>query len=95
MRDYRTWRFSLYYMQFYWRHDGKPKQGYIFSIFLIFLFTVRFFIEFFKEVQVSFEAGMTLNMGQWLSIPFILAGFVLLYRTYKKNPVQPEPGRRK
>ncbi len=81
--------------QFYWRHDGKPKQGYIFSIFLILLFTVRFIIEFFKEVQVSFEAGMTLNMGQWLSIPFIIAGFVLLYRTYRKKPVRPEPGRRK
>lgn len=79
----------------YWRSDGKPKQGFLFSIFLILLFTVRFFIEFIKEVQVEFETGMTLNMGQWLSIPFILAGFLLLFRSYKNKSGQPERGRKK
>ena len=79
----------------YWRYDGKPKQGYIFSIFLITLFSVRFIIEFLKEVQVDFETGMALNMGQWLSIPFILAGLILLFLTYRKKPVQPEQRRRK
>ncbi len=69
----------------YWRSDGKPKEGYLFSIFLILLFTVRFLIEFIKEVQVDFETGMTLNMGQWLSIPFVIAGFALLFRSYRKS----------
>jgi phosphatidylglycerol---prolipoprotein diacylglyceryl transferase len=52
------------------------------------LFTVRFFIEFIKEVQVEFETGMVLNMGQWLSIPFIIAGFVLLAWSCKKHSRQ-------
>lgn len=74
----------------YWKNDGKPKQGYIFSIFLILLFTVRFVIEFMKEVQVDFETQMTLNMGQWLSIPFILAGVILLIWTGKKKAPEPK-----
>ena len=39
---------------------------------------MRFLIEFIKEDQVAFEQGMTLNMGQWLSVPFIIAGILLL-----------------
>lgn len=76
--------FALLY-SLYQRQDGKLKEGYLFSIFLILLFSVRFLIEFIKEVQVDFETGMMLNMGQWLSIPFILAGVVLLIRSYKIN----------
>ncbi|MFP4025172.1 MAG: prolipoprotein diacylglyceryl transferase [Thiohalospira sp.] len=67
----------------YNKKGTKVQQGLIFSLFLILLFTVRFFIEFIKEVQVDFEKTMSLNMGQWLSIPFVLAGFYLLYRSYK------------
>ncbi len=76
--------FALLY-SLYWKQDGKLKEGYFFSIFLILLFTVRFFIEFIKEVQVEFETGMVLNMGQWLSIPFVIAGFALLALSYKKH----------
>jgi phosphatidylglycerol---prolipoprotein diacylglyceryl transferase len=72
----------------YWRYDGKPKRGLLFSVFLILLFSVRFLIEFVKEVQVDFEAGMTLNMGQWLSIPFIVAGLVLLFFTLRNKSGQ-------
>lgn len=61
----------------------KLKTGTIFGIFLICLFGVRFLIEFIKEDQVDFEAGMALNMGQWLSIPFIIAGIVILILSYK------------
>jgi phosphatidylglycerol---prolipoprotein diacylglyceryl transferase len=70
----------------YWRFDGKPKRGLLFSLFLILLFSVRFLIEFVKEDQVAFEAGMALNMGQWLSIPFILAGLVLLFLMFRNKP---------
>jgi phosphatidylglycerol:prolipoprotein diacylglycerol transferase len=61
----------------------QVKQGLIFSLFLILLFTVRFFIEFIKNDQVGFEQSMALNMGQWLSIPFVLVGLFLLYRSLK------------
>lgn len=56
----------------------KLKTGTIFAIFLIILFGMRFLIEFIKQPQVDFEKEMTLNMGQWLSVPFILAGIVFL-----------------
>ena len=65
-------------------------DGRIFGIFLIVLFGVRFFIEFLKQPQVAFEQNMTLNMGQWLSIPFILAGIALLWWVSK----QPEKVRK-
>ncbi|MBN1117086.1 MAG: prolipoprotein diacylglyceryl transferase [Bacteroidales bacterium] len=60
------------------------KQGYFIGLFLILVFSARFFIEFVKDIQVDFEQGMTLNMGQWLSIPFIISGIYLLRR---KAPV--------
>ncbi|MFO8234413.1 MAG: prolipoprotein diacylglyceryl transferase [Bacteroidales bacterium] len=69
----------------YFKKKGKFKQGLLFSLFMILVFTARFFIEFIKEVQVSFEQQMTLNMGQILSIPFVLVGFILLYRALKQK----------
>ena len=53
---------------------------------------MRFLIEFIKEPQVGFEEGMSLNMGQLLSIPFILAGAVILWwslRYGKPAPADP------
>jgi prolipoprotein diacylglyceryl transferase len=69
-----------YLYWYYWKTDGKPRPGYIFGMFLILLFTVRFLIEFVKEPQVSFETGMALNMGQWLSIPFVLVGLYIVLK---------------
>ena len=62
----------------YIRSDAKPRPGILFSLFLILVFGMRFLIEFIKEDQVDFEAGMALNMGQWLSIPLVLLGIGLL-----------------
>jgi prolipoprotein diacylglyceryltransferase len=45
---------------------------------LILLFSARFHIEFVKVPQVAFETTMTLNMGQWLSLPFITVGLVIV-----------------
>ena len=59
------------------------KEGTITGLFLIILFAVRFLIEFIKEPQVGFEEQMALNMGQLLSIPFILAGIGLIF--YKRR----------
>ena len=46
---------------------------------------MRFLIEFIKEPQVGFEEAMVLNMGQLLSIPFVLAGVVILIFAFKKK----------
>ncbi|HKC34665.1 MAG TPA: prolipoprotein diacylglyceryl transferase family protein, partial [Chitinophagaceae bacterium] len=59
--------------------------GFLFGIFLVLLFSIRFFIEFTKENQETFENGLFLNMGQLLSIPFIIAGFLLIVRKYKRK----------
>ena len=69
----------------YKKYLPKLKRGVLFSIFLIVLFATRFFIEFVKEPQVEFERGMSLNMGQLLSIPFVLAGALLLWYSLKKG----------
>lgn len=62
----------------YKKAGTRDFRGRLFSIFLILLFLARFIVEFFKENQVNFEDGLILNMGQILSIPFILAGLGLL-----------------
>lgn len=72
-------------MSFYLKRFAVMKNGTIFGIFLIVLFGVRFIIEFVKEPQVSFETTMALNMGQWLSIPFILAGAFILIRNNRSQ----------
>lgn len=71
----------------YWKTKAKDLQGMLLGVFFIMVFTARFFVEFIKEDQEAFEAGMALNMGQWLSIPFVVAGIVLVVRAIKKGPV--------
>ncbi len=56
----------------------KVYRGFFFGAFLIGCFGMRFLIEFIKEPQVGFEEGMALNMGQLLSIPFIIVGIAIL-----------------
>ncbi len=68
----------IYLFGYYWRKGGKVAQGYLFAMFLILVFGARFIIEFFKEPQVGFENKLTLNMGQSLSIPFVVGGVILL-----------------
>jgi prolipoprotein diacylglyceryl transferase len=71
----------------YWKTKAKDYQGLIVGVFFVMVFSARFFIEFIKEEQEAFEKGMSLNMGQLLSIPFILAGIFLIVRALKKGPV--------
>ena len=61
----------------------KIKEGLLLGIFFIGIFLSRFCIEFVKENQVGFEEGMTLNMGQLLSIPFVLLGVFLIVRSFR------------
>jgi prolipoprotein diacylglyceryltransferase len=72
-------------MIYYFKKNGKPRPGNVFGIFLIALFGIRFIIEFIKQDQVDFEGGMLFNMGQLLSVPFILAGVIFVYMSYKKK----------
>lgn len=62
-------------------------RGFYFGFFLLGCFGSRFLIEFIKEPQVQFEESMMLDMGQWLSVPFIIAGVAFLVLSYKwKKP---------
>jgi phosphatidylglycerol:prolipoprotein diacylglycerol transferase len=67
----------------YYRRHPNLKSGYLLGLFLILVFTCRFFIEFVKQDQVGFEEKMMMNMGQILSIPFIIAGLILVFRKVK------------
>ncbi len=69
---------------FYLKTNKKNHLGFIFGMFLTLLFGFRFFIENLKADQVSFESGMTLNMGQWLSIPLVLVGLYFIFTSSKK-----------
>jgi prolipoprotein diacylglyceryltransferase len=60
-----------------------PPTGLLFGTTIGLIFICRFFIEFSKENQESFNLGIALNMGQLLSIPFILAGIFLVFRALK------------
>lgn len=60
-------------------------RGFFFGLCLTTIFVFRFFIEFIKENQESFEDGMMLNMGQWLSIPFVAIGIYFMIQGYKKE----------
>jgi prolipoprotein diacylglyceryl transferase len=66
------------------RHSFGP--GFMFGLMCVLLFTERIVDEFFKENQASFENDLPLNMGQLLSIPFILIGIYMMFRSHKLEP---------
>ena len=70
----------------YFKKDIARKcQGVMFGWFLILLFGARFLIEFIKNAQVEFEKSMILDMGQWLSVPFIILGIWILIKAHKDS----------
>lgn len=72
----------------YYRKDlGRRRPGMLFGIAMIGIFLTRFFLEFLKERQVDFEAGMALDMGQLLSIPFIILGVYMIFRAMRRPAV--------
>lgn len=71
-------------MFMYWKRNSGERQGLLSGVFLVILFSARFLIEFIKNPQENFEIGMILNMGQLLSIPFIIAGAILIIRSMKR-----------
>lgn len=69
----------------YVKRLNKTYRGTFIGIFFIVCFGMRFLIEFIKEPQVEFEESMALDMGQWLSMPFVILGIVALVWAYKKK----------
>ena len=72
--------FGILCWLYYGRDMARRRPGVLFGIGLIGVFLTRFFIEFIKTEQESFEVGWALDMGQWLSIPFILLGVYMIWR---------------
>jgi prolipoprotein diacylglyceryl transferase len=68
---------------YYQKHLGREKPGAILGLVLVLVYSSRFFLEFFKDKQSDVELGMVLNLGHLLSIPFIVAGLILLFRRVK------------
>jgi prolipoprotein diacylglyceryl transferase len=82
---YEGLTYLLLFFALGWLYLKKAREfshGFLSAVFAVIMFTARFLIEFIKEDQSAFEAGMTLNMGQWLSLPLIIAGIVMLVRTW-------------
>ncbi|MBD5255935.1 MAG: prolipoprotein diacylglyceryl transferase [Barnesiella sp.] len=74
-------------MWMYWKRNAEARPGLIFGTFLVGTFLSRFLIEFIKNDQEPFEADMVINMGQCLSIPFILAGIFFIVRAMMRQPL--------
>lgn len=75
-------------LYFYAKTDKKDQTGFLFGLFLVLLWTVRFFVEFVKEAQVDDRSTWALNTGQWLSIPFVLLGLYFMFMYKPKNAVK-------
>ena len=67
----------------YRKHPERVGTGFFFGLCLVLIFTFRFFIEYTKDIQVAKEAAMTLNIGQMLTIPFVLIGLYCMWRSFK------------
>lgn len=74
--SYALFFFIIYAI--YRRNSNKVGTGFFVGLCLALVFTARFFIEFTKDIQVDFEAGMALDMGQLLSLPFIAIGIACM-----------------
>ncbi len=81
--------FLFIFMYWFWKNKReKVGPGFMFGILCVLLFIERFLDEFLKENQSAFENGMALNMGQLLSIPFIIIGFYMMWRSKKLGEVR-------
>ena len=79
----------VYLLYAYYKQDMCNKRpGFMFGIFLFIIFGSRIMIEFIKNPQVEFETSMTLDMGQWLSLPFFIAGILFIARSFLKKGIK-------
>lgn len=80
---YEAIAYFIFFFIGWWFYRHKPEKvgtGFFFGLCLTLIFTFRFFIEFTKETQVDFENSLPLDMGQLLSIPFIIIGIVCMIK---------------
>ena len=87
---YEALCYILTFLVLWWMYnktEAPRRRGLMFGVALIGIFLTRFFIEFVKINQVAFEEGMTLNMGQWLSVPFIIIGVASVWYALSHPPV--------
>lgn len=86
-------------MYLYWKTNAKEKEGFIIGVAMIGIFVARFLIEYLKNIQEPFEISLRANfgmdMGQLLSIPFILWGIFLVWNASKKGEKNQEIGDKK
>ncbi len=85
---YEAIAYALLFGLMWYLHKRLPKKigtGWYFGLCLTYIFTFRFFIEYTKEIQESFEASLPLDMGQLLSIPFILLGVWCMVKASRKK----------
>lgn len=74
------------FLFWYWyRHQLNTPPGRIFGLFMVILWSLRFFYEYLKENQEAFEYGLPINMGQILSIPLFIAGMYILLQSYRNS----------
>lgn len=76
-------------MWMYWKKNAQLRQGLIFGVFLLGIFGTRIVVEFLKNNQEAFEENMLLNMGQILSIPFVILAIWLIIRAYRRPLEKP------
>lgn len=76
---------ALLLWMYYKRDLGDKRPGLMFGTFLIIIFGSRIAIEFLKNVQVAFENNMVFDMGQWLSVPFVIVGIVMIVRSFRHS----------
>ncbi|MDZ7774886.1 MAG: prolipoprotein diacylglyceryl transferase [Bacteroidales bacterium] len=77
---------TFVFLYWYYHHkESKPPQGILLGWFFVLIFGFRFIVEFFKAPQVGFESDLMLNMGQILSIPFVILGVWLLRLVNNNN----------
>lgn len=69
-----------------WKKDpALRRKGKLIGLFLILVFGFRILIEQVKEEQSAWFSSSWMTMGQWLSIPFIIFGIVLLIKSRKSR----------
>ena len=88
---YEAIAYFIFFFIGWWFYRHKPEKvgtGFFFGLCLTMIFTARFFIEFTKEIQVDFEDSLMFDMGQLLSIPFILIGVVCMIRGIRAKNVE-------
>ena len=72
----------------YWKGKAYKREGLLLGVFLEIIFFTRFMLEFIKNDQELFEADHLLNMGQVLSLPFVIWGIYLIIRAYKRPALE-------